>query len=98
MKLLESEGVTFKKVDYYKEPFTTSSLRTLLGKAGLSPRDVLRKRAKQYKELGLGDDSVSDADLLKAIVAHPDLLERPIMEVGDRALLARPVETALTLV
>lgn len=97
MKLLEEEGVGFTRVDYYKEPFTAASLGALLQKAGLGPRDVLRKRAPQFKELGLGDLSVADAALLAAIVEHPDLLERPIVEVGSRAVLARPVEKALAL-
>ena len=97
MKLLESEGVAFTRVDYYKEPFTQSSLKALLKKAGLSPRDVLRKRANEYKSTDLADESVPDAALVKAIVEHPDLLERPLMERGGRALVARPVEKALDL-
>ena len=97
MKLLEEKGVEFTKVDYYKTPFTNASLGTLLEKAGLTPRDVLRKRAPQYKELALADESVADATILAAIVEHPDLLERPIMEVGNRAVLARPVQKGLGL-
>lgn len=97
MKLLEAEGVTFTKVDYYKHSFTEGSLKALLAKGDLSPRHVLRKRAKEYKALGLDNASMSEALLIKALVEHPDLLERPIIEVGDRALLARPVEKALTL-
>ena len=85
-------------MDYYKDRFSKTSLEALLRKAGLKPRDVLRKRAKEYKGLGLADDAVSDASLLEALVAHPDLLERPIVEVGARALVARPVEAALDLV
>ena len=97
MKLLEDEGVSFTRVDYYKEPFTVGSLRALLRKAGLEPRDVLRKRAPQYKALGLVDESVDDAALLDAIVEHPDLLARPMVEVGAHAVVARPVEKALEL-
>lgn len=71
MKLLEDRGVEFTKVDYYKQPFTKASLKALLKKAGLGPRDVLRKRAPQFKELGLADESLSDATILAAIVEHP---------------------------
>lgn len=97
MKLLEEEGVEFQKVDYFKEPFSKSSLKALLKKAGLKPRDVLRRRASQYKALGLVDDTLSEATLLGALVDHPDLLERPIVERGERAVLGRPVERALEL-
>lgn len=92
MKLLEEEGAEFQKVDYFKEPFSKSSLKALLKKAGLKPRDVLRKRAPQYKSLGVADETLSEAALLGALVEHPDLLERPIVERGDRAMLGRPIE------
>ena len=97
MKLLDEEGVAFTRVNYYKTPFTPDSLRVLLDKAGLGPRDVLRKRAKEYASLGLADPAVTDEQLLVAIVEHPDLLERPIAERGSRAVLARPVETVREL-
>lgn len=97
MKLLDEQGVAYRKVDYYKEPFDVAALKRLLRKAGLGPRDVLRKRAPQHKELGLADPGVGDEALLEAIVTHPDLLERPLLEVGRRAVLARPVEKALEL-
>ncbi len=87
----------FTRVDYYKQPFTKASLKALLKKADLQPRDVLRKRAPQFKGLGLADESLSDAAILAALVEHPDLLERPLMEVGQRAVLARPVERARDL-
>ena len=97
MKLLEEEGVAFRLVDYYQEPFTRASLEALLKKAGLSPRDVLRKRAPQYQDLGLAEGSLDDDALLDAIVQHPDLLARPIAQRGDRAVLARPAEAVRTL-
>jgi arsenate reductase len=97
VKLLEEEGVEFQKVDYFKEPFSKSSLKALLTKAGLKPRDVLRKRVSQYKSLGLADETLSEAALLGALVEHPDLLERPIVERGNRAMLGRPIEAVREL-
>ena len=97
MKLLDQEGVAFERVDYYKTPFTPASLGALLKKAGLSPRDVLRRRAPQYKELRLADEALNEDAVLAAIVSHPDLLERPIAEKGMRALVARPVEVVRSL-
>ena len=92
MKLLVEEGVDFERVDYFVEPLGKRRLKALLAKAGLSPRDVLRKRDPAFKELGLADPDTSDAVLLDALVAHPGLLERPIVERGARAVLGRPVE------
>jgi arsenate reductase (glutaredoxin) len=67
----------------------------LIKKAGLRPIDVVRRR--ELKVLGLSDDA-SDGQLIKAMVENPDLLQRPIVEVGERAVLARPAEKALELI
>ena len=91
-KLLEEEGVDFERVNYTIEPLDRTTLRRLLAKAGLGPRDVLRTRESAYRELGLDDRTVDDETVLRAIVEHPELLQRPIVERGDRAVLARPVE------
>ena len=64
---------------------------------GLSPFEVLRKGEAQAKELGLTAES-APGDIIKAIVQYPALLQRPIVEVGERAILARPAEKALELV
>jgi arsenate reductase len=66
-------------------------------KLGLSPFEVLRKGEPQAKELGLTAET-SPGDIIKYIVQYPALLQRPIVEVGDRAILARPAERALELV
>lgn len=92
MKLLAEEGIDFDRVDYFIDPFDEATLRRLLEKAGLGPRDILRTRDPAYKDLGLADASVSDEEIVKAMVEHPGLVQRPIVERGDRAVLARPVE------
>ena len=97
MKLLDEEGVDFSRVNYYVEPLTASKLRNLLKKANLSARDVLRTRERLYKELGLDDPAVSDDAIVRAMVEHPDLLQRPIVERGDRAVLGRPLENVRAL-
>lgn len=91
-KLLREAGVDFDRVNYYVEPLTRGTLEALLVKAGLGPRDVLRKASPEYHELGLDDPSVPDDEILGYLVEHPDLLQRPIVTLGDRAVLARPVE------
>ena len=97
MKLLEEEGVDFTRVNYFVAPLDERSLAALLRKAGLSARDVLRKRDKAYRALGLEDEALTERDVLRAIVDNPGLLQRPIVERGDRAVLARPVENVRAL-
>lgn len=92
VELFREEGVEFERVNYFVEPLDRAELEALLSKAGVTPREALRKRAKPYKELGLSDESLSDDAILDALAQHPDLLQRPIVERGDRAVLARPVE------
>ena len=72
-------------------------MNDLLKKAGLRPIEAVRKKEAVFKELGLSDDAPDD-ELINAMVLHPQLLQRPIVEVGDRAVLARPVEKALELI
>ena len=95
--LLEERGVDFERVNYHVEGLTEPQLRALLGKAGAAPRDVLRRKEPLVRELGLDDPRRSDDDLIKAMVEHPRLVERPIVESGDRAVLARPPEKVLDI-
>lgn len=68
----------------------------MIKKTGLRAIDVVRKKEPEFKELGLSEES-SDAALIKAMVEHPNLLQRPIVEVGEKAVLARSAEKALEL-
>ena len=72
-------------------------MAALIKKTGLQPIDVVRKKEAEYKDLGLSEET-SDAELIKAMVEHPNLLQRPIVEIGNKAILARPVERALELI
>ena len=91
-KLLRERGVSFEKVNYYIQPLTRKKLTELIRKANLKPRDLLRKSEPIYKELGLAEDKFSDSELIGLMIEHPDLLQRPIVERGDRAVLGRPTE------
>ncbi len=64
---------------------------------GIKPRDLLRKSEAVYKDLGLANDKFSDAELISLMLEHPDLIQRPIIERGDRAVLGRPVENVKEL-
>lgn len=96
-KLLRERGVSFEKVNYYIEPLTRRKLTELLRKMNLKPRDLLRKSEPIYKELGLAEDKFSDSELIALMIEHPDLLQRPIVERGDRAVLGRPTENVKEL-
>jgi arsenate reductase len=96
-KLLRESGVPFDKVNYYIEPLSKKKLTELLRKLGMKPRELLRKGETAYKELGLAEDKFSDSELIGFMVEHPDLLQRPIVERGDRAVLGRPTENVKAL-
>jgi arsenate reductase (glutaredoxin) len=96
-KLLRESGIPFEKVNYYIEPLTKKKLTELIRKMNVKPRDLLRKSEAVYKELGLSNDEFSDAELIGLMVEHPDLLQRPIVERGDRAVLGRPTENVREL-
>jgi arsenate reductase (glutaredoxin) len=96
-KLLRESGVDFEKVNYYIEPLSEGKLRELLKKMGMSPRELLRTSESIYRELGLGSNDLSDTELIALMVKHPDLIQRPIVERGKRAVLGRPVEKVKAL-
>jgi arsenate reductase (glutaredoxin) len=96
-KLLRESGIPFEKVNYYIEPLTKKKLTDLIRKMNVKPRDLLRKGEAIYKELDLANKDLSDAELIGLMVEHPDLLQRPIVERGDRAVLGRPTENVKEL-
>ena len=96
-KLLRERGIGFDKVNYYIEPLSKKKLTELLRKMNMKPRDLLRKSEAVYKELGLADDKFSDSELIALMIDHPDLIQRPIVERGDRAVLGRPTENVREL-
>jgi len=91
--LLTERGVAFERVDYARNMLSVDGLSAVLAKAGLRPRDVVRMKEPGAGDLPLADD----AAILRELVARPGLLERPLVERGDRAVLARPPERVLTL-
>ena len=97
--LLDERDIEYEDVEYHETGLDETTIRELLAKAGLGPRDVLRLREPLVGELGLLDGGgVSDDELIAAMAKHPRLVQRPIVVRGDRALLARPVERVLELV
>ncbi|HVW17221.1 MAG TPA: arsenate reductase family protein [Solirubrobacteraceae bacterium] len=95
--LLQERGIDFDKVDYHVEGLTEPQIRDLLAKARITAREALRTREPLVAELGLDDPDVSEDRLIALMAEHPQLLQRPIVVVGERAVLARPVERVLEL-
>jgi len=96
-KLLRESGIPYDKVNHYVEPLSKKKLTELVRKLNMKPRELLRKSEPAYKELGLAKDEFSDSELIALMVEHPDLLQRPIVERGDRAVLGRPTENVKEL-
>ena len=96
--LLDEHGVEADRVQYHVEGIDEATIRELLAKAGIGPRDALRMREPLVQQLGLVDgEGVSDDELIALMARHPELLQRPIVVRGERAVLARPVERVLEL-
>ena len=96
-ELFRANGVEYERVNYFIDELSEEKLRDLLRKANLSAFDVLRNKEPLAKELNLTAETAPD-EIVKAIVENPSLLQRPIVEVGEKAVLARPVERAIELI
>lgn len=96
-RLLRESGVDFAKVNYYTAPLTRTKLTELIRKMKIKPRDLLRTSEPVYRELGLARGSVTDDEIISLMVKHPDLIQRPIVERGNKAVLGRPTENVKAL-
>jgi arsenate reductase (glutaredoxin) len=93
VQILKESGTPFTTVNYYEKPFSKAQLKSLLRKAALSPRELLRAKEPLFKEFGLANRKLSDDELIDLMLQHPDLIQRPIVEKGEKAMLARPADT-----
>jgi arsenate reductase len=95
---LRDNGVEPEIFEYLKTPPSVGELERILEMLGMEPRDLMRRREKEYKELNLADQSLTRQQLIAAMVEHPRLIERPIAVTGKRAVLGRPTESVLELI
>ena len=95
--LIRNAGVEPHIIDYQKCPPTRLLLTQLLARAGLAVRDILRQKGTPYQELGLADPALGDDALLDAIMAHPILMERPLVVTPNGVRLCRPSEKVIDL-
>ena len=96
--LLAERGLQPRVVEYLQAPPDAATLRDLVRKLGIPARDLLRKGEPEHAELSLDDPALGDEAAIAAMVAHPRLIERPILVRGDRAVICRPPERALDLI
>jgi arsenate reductase len=97
MKFLESQGADFTAINYFLDPIPEDTLRDLLIKLEIPVSDLFRKKEPRYKELGIDERKFTEEELIKILAENPDLIERPIVVRGNKAVLGRPPENILKL-
>ncbi|HEK1768838.1 TPA: arsenate reductase (glutaredoxin) [Pseudomonas putida] len=97
LELLEERGLAPTVVRYLETPPDAATLKALLGKLGIGARQLLRSGEDEYKALDLANPTLTDAQLIDAMVQHPKLIERPILVAGDKAVIGRPPEKVLEI-
>lgn len=97
LAMIRDSGTEPTIVDYQKSPLDRRALVSLLIALELSPRDIIRTKEPLYKELGLADETLTDQQLLDALLEHPILIERPIVVSPKGARLCRPKERVLEI-
>jgi arsenate reductase len=95
--LLRGAGIEPDIIEYLRMPPSRATLRALLGRMGMRPRQILRRKGTPYDALGLADPALGDEALLDAIEAHPILIERPIVVAPHGVKLCRPAENLFDL-
>jgi arsenate reductase len=97
LAMIRNAGIEPHVVEYLKTPPSRALLVELIDRAGITPRDLLREKDTPYAKLGLGDASLSDDALLDAMIAHPVLINRPLVVSSLGVKLCRPSEAVLDL-
>ena len=97
LALIREAGIEPRVIEYLKTPPDRRALESLLERSGLKPRELLREKGTPYAELGLADESLSDSQLIDAMLAHPILINRPIVVTASGVRLCRPAETVLQI-
>jgi arsenate reductase (glutaredoxin) len=97
LAMIRNAGIEPHVIEYLKTPPSRAMLEQLIERAGISPRALLREKGTPYAELGLGDESLSDGALLDAMMAHPVLINRPLVVSPLGVRLCRPSEAVLDI-
>ena len=93
MQLIESSGIAPQVIEYLKQPPEYEDLENILNLLGMEPRELMRTQENAYKENNLDDPGLTRDDLIRAMMEHPILIERPIVIHNGKAIIGRPPET-----
>lgn len=97
LELIRNAGIEPQIIEYLKTPPDRATLEALIARMGIRPRELLRQKGTPYAELGLAEDHWTDAQLIEQMLAHPILINRPIVVTPWGVRLCRPSETVLDL-
>jgi len=97
LELLRARGIEPEIVEYLQSPPPAAEIERVLGLLGMEPRDLVRRKEPAYAEAGLADQGLERGALVRAMVEHPILIERPVVLAGGRAALGRPPERVLEI-
>lgn len=97
LALLEQRGIKPKVIEYLETPPSATELKHLLKLLEMPARELLRTKEDEYRQGKLDDLSLSDSEIINAMVKHPRLIERPIVVVGNKAAIGRPPENVLKI-
>lgn len=98
LALLEARGEPVEVISYLDAPPTAAELSQVLKQLNMTARQLLRRGEAEYKALGLADPSLDDSQLIAAMIAHPKLIERPIVVANGKAAIGRPPEAVLAII
>lgn len=98
LQILKDKGVEPDVLEYLKTPPDRATLSKILDMLGMEPRDLMRKKEKEYKENNLSDPALTRDQLIDAMLAHPKLIERPIVIKNGKAAIGRPPEKVLEII
>ena len=97
LQLLQDQGFAPEVIEYLKQPPSAEELGDIIRQLGMTPRQLLRTQEEAYTDEGLADMTLSDADIIAAMLRSPKLIERPIVVAHDKAAIGRPPEAVLTI-
>jgi arsenate reductase len=97
LELLKDHGVDVEVVEYLKNPPDKKELKAILKMLDMDPRELMRKKEKEYKEAGLDDPDLTMDALINTMIKHPILIERPIVVCNGKAAIGRPPQAVLDI-
>jgi arsenate reductase len=97
LQILNDQGIEPEIILYQTTPPTAEQLTSILNQLDMQPRDLMRKGQSEYKDMDLSDDTLSDSDLIAAMIKAPILIERPIVLANGKAAIGRPPESVLNI-